>query len=196
MEVSKVKVYDLKESIEASKYPMAIDTSMVNDEITDRTMKLANSNKGEGHDQFLTGCLVAFDLTCTNKMWVEMERYRFVYFVSSQSTMHRSSKFDLEKQCNNLVDKCIVKRVEELKQEYLANPTAENYLKLVYNLPSGFELTARLTTNYRSLKTIYSQRKNHRLKEWRDFCKWIETLPHSELITGIQPTKVSPYQVF
>ena len=196
MQISKVKVYDLKESIEASKYPMAIDTSMVTDEITERTMKLATSDNGEGHDQFLTGCLVAFDLTCTNKMWVEMERYRFVYFVSSHSTMHRSSKFDLEKQCNNLVDKCIVKRVEELKQEYLANPTPETSLKLVYNLPSGFELTARLTTNYRSLKTIYSQRKNHRLKEWRDFCKWIETLPHSELITGIQPNEASPYQVF
>ena len=163
MQISKVKVYDLKESIEASKYPMAIDTSMVTDEITENTLKLAQSDKGEGHDQFLTGCLVAFDLTCTNKMWVEMERYRFVYFVSSQSTMHRSSKFDLEKQCNNLVDKCIVKRIEELKQEYLNNPTPETYLKLVYNLPSGFELTARLTTNYRSLKTIYAQRKNHRL---------------------------------
>ena len=196
MQISKVKVYDLKESIEASKYPMAIDTSMVTDEITENTLKLAQSDKGEGHDQFLTGCLVAFDLTCTNKMWVEMERYRFVYSVSSQSTMHRSSKFDLEKQCNNLVDKCIVKRIEELKQEYLNNPTPETYLKLVYNLPSGFELTARLTTNYRSLKTIYAQRKNHRLKEWRDFCKWIETLPHSELITGIKPNEVSPYQIF
>jgi len=196
MEVSKVKVYDLKESIEASKYPMAVDTSMVNAEITERTIKLANSDKGEGHDQFLTGCLVSFDLTCTNKMWVEMERYRFVYFVSSQSTMHRSSKFDLEKQCNNLVDKCIVKRVEELKQDYLNNPTSENYLKLLYNLPSGFELTARLTTNYRSLKTIYSQRKNHRLSEWREFCKWIETLPHSELITGKVHAEPSPYEIF
>ena len=196
MEVSKVKVYDIRESIEASKYPMAVDTSSVTDEVTSTTLKLAQSEKGGGHDQFLTGCLVAFDLTCTNKMWVEMERYKFVNFVSSQSTMHRSSKFDLEKQCNNLVDLCLVKRIEEIKQEYLANPTPENYLKLVYNLPSGFELTARLTTNYRSLKTIYSQRKNHRLPEWREFCKWIETLPHSEFITGIEPTEPSPYEIF
>lgn len=196
MKVSKVKVYDIKESIEASKYPMAIDTSAVNDEITDRTMKLANSEKGEGHDQFLTGCLVAFDLTCTNKMWVEMERYRFVYFVSSQSTMHRSSKFDLEQQCNGFVDKCILRRINELKEEYLENPDPEKYLSLLYNLPSGFELTARLTTNYRSLKTIYAQRKNHRLPEWREFCKWIETLPYSEFITGIMPEEASPYEVF
>ena len=196
MKVSKVKVYDLKESIEASKYPMATDTESVSSEITGTTMKLANSDKGEGHDQFLTGCLVAFDLTCTNKMWVEMERYRFVYFVSSQSTMHRSSKFDLEKQCTSLVDKCIVRRIEEIKQAYLNDPTKENYLRLVYNLPSGFELTARLTTNYRSLKTIYAQRKNHRLPEWREFCKWIETLPHSELITGIEPIEPSPYTIY
>lgn len=195
MKVSKVKVYDIKESIEASKYPMAIDTNSVNSDITSTTLQLANSNKGEGHDQFLTGCLVAFDLTCTNKMWVEMERYRFVYFVSSQSTMHRSSKFDLEQQCNNLVDKCILRRIEELKEEYIENPNPEAYLKLLYNLPSGFELTARLTTNYRSLKTIYSQRKNHRLPEWREFCKWIETLPYSELITGEKSVEQSPYEV-
>ena len=39
-----------------------------------------------------------------------------------------------------------------------------------------------MTTNYRQLKTIYRQRKNHALPEWKAFCKWIETLPWSELI--------------
>ena len=58
------------------------------------------------------------------------------------------------------------------------------YLGILYSNPAGFEITAGMTTNYRQLKTIYSQRKNHRLPEWREFCKWIETLPHSELITG------------
>ena len=57
------------------------------------------------------------------------------------------------------------------------------YLEILYNNPSGFTLTAKMITNYRQLKTIYSQRKNHRLPEWREFCKWIETLPYSELIT-------------
>ena len=51
-------------------------------------------------------------------------------------------------------------------------------------MPSGLELTARMTTNYRQLKTIYAQRKNHRLPEWRRFCEWIEDLPMSELIIG------------
>ena len=191
MQVTNIKVNDLEESIKASKYPMAVDTEILNSDITNTCKKLAQSSKGEGHDQFLTGITVSFDLTCTNKMWVEMERYRFVYFVSSQSTMHRISKFDIEKQCNNLVDKCIIKRINEIKEQYLSDPTAENYLKLLYNIPSGFELTARLTTNYRALKTVYNQRKNHRLPEWREFCKWIETLPYAEeLITGPQNTTI------
>ena len=195
MKVSNVKTYDINESVKASKYPMAIDTDIPTEVITETVEKLAQSPKGEGHDQFLTGCLVAFDLRCSNKMWVELERYRFVYFVSSQSTMHRASKFKLEGQCNKYVDKLILRRLEEIKQEYLdadpadAEDKAEKYLKLLYNLPSGFELTARLTTNYRALKTLYNQRKNHRLPEWREFCKWIESLPHSEFIIGKQKTE-------
>jgi hypothetical protein len=59
------------------------------------------------------------------------------------------------------------------------------YLQILYSNPCGFQLTARMTTNYRQLKTIYAQRKTHRLPEWRAFCKWIETLPHAkEFICG------------
>ena len=95
MKVSNVNVYGLEESIKASKYPMAVDATKCTEEITDTVKKLGSSNKGEGHDQFLTGITVQFDLTCSNKMWVEAERYRFLYFVSSQSTMHRIAKFNL-----------------------------------------------------------------------------------------------------
>ena len=55
---------------------------------------------------------------------------------------------------------------------------------MIYNIPSVFEYTAGMVTNYRQLKTIYGQRKNHRLNEWKEFCKWIESLPESHLITG------------
>lgn len=58
------------------------------------------------------------------------------------------------------------------------------YLRVLYSVPSGLRLTAGMTTNYLQLKTIYNQRKDHRLPEWREFCYWIESLPLSELITG------------
>ena len=55
----------------------------------------------------------------------------------------------------------------------------EAYLDILMNVPAGLKLTARISTNYRQLKTIYYQRKNHRLPEWRKFCNWMETeLPH------------------
>ena len=53
------------------------------------------------------------------------------------------------------------------------------------NVPMGLEITARMSTNYLQLKTIYNQRKNHRSQQWRIFCDWIKTLPYAkELITN------------
>ena len=193
--VSNVKVYGLDESIRRAKFPMSTDTSEPNTELTDGIKTLAQCEKGTGHDQWLTGVIVQFDLKFSNKAWVEAERYGFLDFVSSQSTMHKITKFDLDEAYNKYVDKRIIAIMKEKVKEYngmcevsetpaMQETKKHKYLEILYSNPAGFELTAGMTTNYRQLKTIYSQRKNHRLPEWREFCKWIETLPHSELITG------------
>lgn len=148
------------------------------------------------HDQFLTGIRVNFDLTFSNKAWVEAERYRFLEFVSSQSTMHRITKFNLNDQYNEYVDPMIIEIMKKKVKEYNAikdltdstedkSPNTQEllkrkYLEILYSNPAGFELTARMTTDYRCLKNIYKQRKDHRLPEWREFCKWIETLPYAK----------------
>ena len=187
--IQNVEVYGLEQSIKRSKYPMAVDADSCTSEITDRTKILAGCKSGTGHDQFLTGIIVQFDLTFSIKAWVEAERYHFFDFVSSQSTMHRVAKFDIAKQCNEYVEPGVIRIVNLLVSHYNMNPTAENYLRVLYNVPVGFRLTAGMTTNYRQLKTIYQQRKNHRLPEWREFCKWIETLPYAkELIVGESDT--------
>ena len=98
--------------------------------------------------------------------------------------MHRIMKFDIEKQCNEYVDPILISNLRWRIEQYNRDQSDENFCKVIYNIPTGFELTARMTTNYRQLKTIYAQRKNHRLPEWRKFCAWIKGLPHSELITG------------
>ena len=181
--ISNVKVYGFDESIKASKYPMSVDIETLSSDITKRTVGLASCNMGEGHDNFLNGIIVQFDLTYTVKCWTEAERYHFFDFVSSQSTMHRIAKFDLDKAYIEYVDEFIINRMKELVNIYNENPTPENYLRVLYSNPCGFRLTARMTTNYRQLKTIYHQRKTHRLPEWRVFCKWVESLPRfKELI--------------
>lgn len=191
MKIDNLKVYDLEESILASGYPMRTELKdrPIDEKDYKRIYNLVKASNGNGaHGQWLTGVRVAFDLTCSNKMWVEAERYRFLEFVSSQSTMHRIAQFDIKSQCNGYVDPGILYRVEEIRKEYLANPTPENYLKLLYNIPSGFELTARLTTNYRCLLNIYIQRHDHRLPEWREFCEYIyENLPlFKELVASYE----------
>jgi hypothetical protein len=178
--VNNIKVYGLEESIKRAKYPMSVDVDKLNSDLTKGIKALANSEKGEGHDQWLTGVIVQFDLTFTIKAWTEAERYHFLDFVSSQSTMHRITKFDLSNQYIEYVDERVIEIMKELVDKYNANPTLDNYLKVLYTNPAGFKLTARMTTNYRCLRNIYIQRRNHRLPEWRAFCKWIETLPYAD----------------
>ena len=182
--IKNVCIYGLEESIRASKYPMAVDTEKCTPEITKTVKKLAGCATGTGHDNFLNGIVVQFDLTFSLKAWPEAQRYHFLDFVSSQSTMHRIAQFDIEEQCNEYVHFGVISILKGLLDCYNNDPTPENYLRLLYNIPTGFQLTARMTTNYRQLKTIYQQRRTHRLPEWRDFCAWIETLPHAELIIG------------
>ena len=191
MKVENVKIYDLQESLVASGFPMRtkVEIHDVEDKDINRCKNLSIASEVNGaHGQFLTGIRVAFDLTCTNKMWVEAERYRFLEFVSSQSTMHRIAKFNLTEQYNKYVDPRIIKILQEKVDSYnnllntgeTTEDLREKYLEILYSNPAGFELTARMTTNYRCLKNIYLQRHNHRLPEWREFCKWIETLPYFE----------------
>lgn len=176
--IDNVQVYGLENAIRVSKFPMVVDPEACTTEITPRVKVLGNCETGTGHDQFLTGIIVQFDLSFTIKAWTEAERYHFFDFISSMSTMHRISKMDIRKQCNEYVTENTIREVERLKGEYLADSTAEKYLRLLYNTPLGFRLTAGMTTNYRQLKTMYHQRKTHRLPEWREFCKWCETLPY------------------
>ena len=202
--VSNVNIYGLEESVKGAKYSMATDLNKITTEITKTTYRLASSPTGSGHDNFLNGIIVQFDLTFSNKVWVEAERYHFLDFVSSQSTMHRITKFNLDEAYISYTDPRIIEIMKEKTKEYnalqddikrlsaegkdvttLVDLSNQKYLEILYSNPAGFKLTARMTTNYRQLKTIYFQRRTHRLPEWRAFCEWIETLPYADFITKI-----------
>jgi hypothetical protein len=190
--ISNVNIYGFDNAIKGGKYPMSTDIDKLTSEVTKVTKLLATCEVGEGHDNFLNGILVQFDLTFTNKAWVEAERYHFLDFISSQSTMHRITKFDLDSAYISYVDERIIDIIKEKVKVYnnllainKTDPTLkEKYLEILYSNPAGFKLTAKMTTNYRQLKTMYKQRRNHRLPEWQAFCDWCETLEYSEFITG------------
>ena len=196
--ITNVRVYGLEESVVASSYPMKEELDGDFDNLVnsvyepsekgsryDKAKKLAQTPIGSGHGQWLAGVVVQFDLKFSLKAWPEIQRYNFLSFVSSQSTQHRIKVMNISSCCNKYVDEEIKRKLKVIQKEYNFDPTEENFYRLIYNIPTGFELTARITTNYLQLKTIYKQRRNHKLKpDWGVFCDWIESLPHSELITG------------
>jgi hypothetical protein len=115
--------------------------------------------------------------------------------------MHRITKFNLDEAYCKYVDPRMVEIMKEKVVEYNAladynmadvklyqdidELRKEKYLEILYSNPCGFKLTAGMTTNYRQLKTIYAQRRLHRLPEWRELCAEIEKLPmFKELCLG------------
>lgn len=191
MKVSNCNVYGICEALLASGLPMktTFDEKEFNDELLEnylnpnnknftRGIKLGTVPTGTGHDSFLKLINVQMNITTSIKVWTEMQRYSFFDIGSSQSTMHRASKMNIRECCNSFVDSTIIDLLEEFQDQY--NSGLITFEQFIYNIPVGFELTARVTTNYLQLKTIYHQRKNHKLKEWRDFCEFLKKLPYFE----------------
>lgn len=192
--IENVEVFGLERAIKTAKYPKAVDINSLNSELTKGIQVCSSCPSGTGHDNFLKGIVVTFDLTFSEKAWTQIQRYHFIDFISSQSTMHRITRFSVKNQCNRYVDHRIIDILQEKIDEYnrmSALPVLDDinssierkkilddlYLHILYNIPSGFELTAGMVTNYLQLKTIYKQRRNHRLLDWQIFCDWCETLP-------------------
>ena len=194
-EITNVCVYGLNESMVAAGYPMRteigdVDADIISKKYPKAIDKLATCKAGSGNDNFLKGIIVQFNLTLSLKAWLQAERYNWLDFVSSCSTMHCITKMNIRSQCNKYVWKTTIDQLEGTVKYYNSiedknSEEAKNmFLNIIYNIPSGFELTARMTTNYLQLKTIYTQRRHHKLPCWQMFCDWIEELPYSEWITG------------
>jgi len=191
--ITNYKVYDLEETLVASGYAMIeeynlktieqeqdwlILTGEQDNKHYKRALKLAKAPLNSGHVSFAKGIIVNMDITFTNKAWIEFQRYHFADIITGMSTMHRISKFDLDEAFNEYVDPQIIERLKDLQEMYLLTKDKEDYLKLLYSTPAGLEMTGRVTTNYLQLMNMWSQRHNHRLPEWRQFCEeLIDKLP-------------------
>jgi len=177
LKISNTNVYGLEESLIASGYPMLAEEiknieydnnnrAIISQKEIDRGIRLGNVPSGSGHDNFLKGIIVQFDVKYPQYWTPQFQRYHFADIVSSQSKMHRITKMDIQNSCNQYV-------MPENDNSY------ENFMRVISNTPMGFEMTMRVTSNYLQLKTIYLQRQHHKLKEdWGNFCTWVESLPY------------------
>ena len=186
MEIKHVHVYGMDETLSYARFPMLpLDKPELafqeeeGNKTLGRAKRLGNTPIGSGHDNFLKGITVVFDVDFTNKVWVQAERYHWFEIISSMSTVHALTKTQIDEYmfCE-WTDKVIIDRLIEIQKTYTKNPTKDNLLRLLYSCPAGITVRAGITTNYRQLKTIYEQRHNHVLPEWREFCQFLLTLPH------------------
>lgn len=195
VEITNVRIYELEESIIACRNAMRVEpvnpTNMVNgklcyelDEFLEslkRAKKLAASPSNSGHANFLTGIRVSFDIKYPNYFSPELQRYNWIDIVTSSSKMHKLSAI-VNSNCFN---KYVTPEAIALTKQHAANfnmdPSYENRMILLSNCPQGVELFMRISTNYMQLRTIYHQRKDHRLKEdWGAFNEMISSLQYFE----------------
>lgn len=191
VKIKNAKLYDLNESVIASGYPMddiyVIISDPTNKDI-ERAIRLARTERGSGHDNFLSGITINFDILCTHYFLVQFQRYHFAQIVSSQSKMHRLNRIignDSDDTFVDTVDPRIIEIVKEYIREYnelCSEPNKKEdankvFMKALANIPCGMRLWMRVSTNLLQLKNMYLQRKNHKTEDWQEFCEFVQTLP-------------------
>lgn len=177
----------------------------------DHSLMQRLSNAGTEHRKYMRMMPVYVRITAPLYWWKEFDTYKVGTVANSCSTMHKiaEKEFTLEDfSCEHLISGSIetlndtIDILNEFREWYLKYDHMNEDCKKLFNkeitcekdlwwqliqlLPSSYNQTRNVMLNYEVLANIYRQRKNHKLDEWREFCEWIESLPYSELITGVE----------
>ena len=150
---------------------------------------------GTDHSKFMRMINVTCDITAPMFWWSEYDTYKVGTVRNSCSKMHtiHIKPFDIDDFTHEGCDKIpaaidtlmyVVGECEHLRKLYNDTEQKKYWRAIIELLPESFNMRATVQLNYAVLRNMYHARKNHPLDEWKDFCRWIETLPYSELITG------------
>lgn len=159
----------------------------------DHSLMQRLSNAGTEHRKYMRMMPVYVRITAPLYWWKEFDTYKIGTVANSCSTMHKiaAKEFTLEDFSHEHMDiaseACLETTIGYLnlfRQSFLENHDKDIWWQLIQLLPSSYNQTRNVMMNYEVLANIYRQRKGHKLDEWREVCKWIESLPYSELITG------------
>lgn len=177
---------------------------------SDHSLMQRLSNAGTEHRKYLRMMPVYVRITAPLYWWKEFDTYKVGTVANSCSTMHKIAEKEFTLEDFSIEHICIRQSMDVLKETidtlnvfrgvYLnggilryengnikcfGKKDKEIWWQLIQLLPSSYNQTRNVMLNYEVLANIYRQRKNHKLDEWREVCKWIESLPYSELITGL-----------
>ena len=160
----------------------------------DLMMRLAKA--GPEHAKYRRMIVVYADVTAPLYWWKEYDTYKIGTVANSCSTMHKihSKQFELSDFSHehltfssSIALQEVIYNLNYWREQYDMDNTdkqrKECWWQMIQLLPQSYNQKRTIMLNYEVLANIYRQRKGHKLDEWRDFCKWIEQLPYSELIT-------------
>lgn len=152
------------------------------------------SKAGTDHGKFLRMIHVQVDVTAPLYWWKEADQYKVGTVTDSCSTMHKihAKEFTPDDfSCERLLFDSfgafnhVINLLNKYRDEYVRTGNRTSWLQMIQLLPSSYNQKRTWDLNYAVLKAIYHARKDHKLDEWRQLCKWIETLPYAkELIVG------------
>lgn len=175
----------------------------------DHSLMQRLSNAGTDHRKFMRMLPVYVRITAPLYWWKEFDTYKVGTVANSCSTMHKIAykEFTLDdfscehihiRQSTDVLKETIdalnvfrdvylnggILSYENGNQRCYGKNDKEIWWQMIQLLPSSYNQTRNVMMNYEVLANIYKSRKDHKLDEWRNFCKWIEEFPYSELITG------------
>ena len=164
----------------------------------DHSLMQRLSNAGIEHRKYMRMMPVYVRITAPLYWWKEFDTYKIGTVANSCSTMHKiaEKEFTLEdfstehlaSQTRQVLE-ITIDDLNDSRSIYLKTKNKGDWWQMIQLLPSSYNQTRNVMMNYEVLANIYRQRKNHKLDEWREFCKWIESLPYSELIVDGEEIK-------
>lgn len=148
---------------------------------------------GTDHRKFMRMLTVYVDITAPLYWWKEYDTYKVGTVANSCSTMHKIHEkvFMLDDfshehlmSSSEFYLRITIDLLNEAREKFLESKEKRYWWQMIQLLPSSYNQKRTVMLNYEVLANIYKSRKNHKLDEWHEFCRWIERLPYSELITG------------
>ena len=149
---------------------------------------------GSDHRKFIRQIFVSVDITAPIYWWKEYDTYKVATVANSTSTMHKihSKPFELEDFSHDHLTESgleilegLIEKIEKIRLNFAEGKKKEDWYDLIQLLPSSYNQMRTCTLNYETLVNMYYTRRNHKLEEWHEFCRWVEGLPYAgDLIVG------------
>ena len=149
---------------------------------------------GSDHGKFLRTINVTADIVAPLYWWKEFDTYKVGTVANSCSTMHKihAKEFVLDDFSHEhlyaplqdlMPTICLLNMYRE---RYLDSNDKKDWWQMIQLLPASYNQRRTVQLNYEVLRSMYNARKNHKLDEWIEFCKWVETLPYfGEIVLGV-----------